>query len=520
MLPGKKFTPDEILGIALRRKWLIVLPFAVGIIGSQFVARRLPNVYRSETLIQVIPQQIPESIVKSTVTATLEERLPSISEQILSRSRLERTITDFDLYPKERARDVMEDVIARMRADIKGPTLVGKESFRLSYVSGSAVTAQKVTERLASLYIEENRRDRQNQAEGTNQFLESQLADAKRRLLETEKRLADYQRQHAGQLPDQLATNLQAIQNAQMQLQSISESLNHARERRLLLERQLADAQTLPASAVVPEAAASAAAPLTSAQQLQASRARLEALKLQYTPDHPDVRALERTITDLEARVAEEARRPPQPSAIAAVSPAEVTRQKRIRDFTADIQVIDHQVAANQAEESNLKKTIASYQANVDAVPTRQAELVELTRDYNTVNTAYNTLLTKQEDSKLAANLEHREGGEQFRMLDPASLPEKPYNQYLRIALAVGGALGGLLLGLVLVGLLEYVDSSFKTEDDVVRVLSLPVLALVPALFSEHERRSLRRKKIAGLGLAAVVTILSSVTALVIWRMQ
>ena len=120
MLPGKKFTPDEILGIALRRKWLIVLPFAVGIIGSQFVARRLPNVYRSETLIQVIPQQIPESIVKSTVTATLEERLPSISEQILSRSRLERTIADFDLYRKERARDVMEDVIARMRADIKG----------------------------------------------------------------------------------------------------------------------------------------------------------------------------------------------------------------------------------------------------------------------------------------------------------------------------------------------------------------------------------------------------------------
>ena len=520
MVPGRKFTPDEIVSIVLRRKWLIVLPFAVGIIGSQFAVRRLPHVYRSETLIQVIPQQIPESIVKSPVTAKLDERLPSISEQILSRSRLERIITDFDLYPKERARQVMEDVIVRMRADIKGPTLVGKESFRLSYVSKDAVIAQKVTERLASLYIEENRRDRQDQAEDTNQFLETQLADAKRRLVETEKRLADYQRAHAGQLPEQLPTNLQAIQNAQMQLQSISEALNHARERRLLLERQLADAQTLPAAAVVPEGAATQAGPPTSAQQLQAARARLEALKLQYTPDHPDVRALERTITDLEARVAEDARRPSQPTAMAAASPAEATRQKRIREYAADIEVIDHQIAANQAEESNLKKTIASYQANVDAVPTRQAELVELTRDYNTVNTAYNTLLTKQEDSKLAANLEHREGGEQFRILDAASLPERPYNHYLRIGVAVGGALGGLLLGLALIGLVEYVDSSFKTEDDVVRVLSLPVLALVPSLLSEDERRSLQRKKVAGLGLAAIVTILSSVTALALWRMQ
>jgi len=519
VLPGRKYPPDEILRIALRRKWLIVLPFAVGIIGSQFAARRLPHLYRSETLIQVIPQQIPESIVKSTVTARLEERLPSISEQILSRSRLERTITDFDLYPAQRAQDVMEDVIVRMRGDIKGPMLVGKESFRLSYVSSDPKIAQKVTGRLASLYIEENSRDRQNQAEGTNQFLESQLADAKRRLLETEKRLADYQRQYSGQLPTQLATNLQAIQNAQMQLQSVSESLNRARERRLLLERQVADAQTLPIAAVLPEGAA-ASGPPTTAQQLQSARARLEAFKLQYTPDHPDVRALERTIRDLEARAAEEARRPTQPTATASLSPAEAGRQKRIRELTADIDVIDRQIAANQAEESNLKKTMASYQANVDAVPTRQAELVELTRDYNTVQAAYNSLLTKQEDSKLAANLEQRQVGEQFRILDAASLPEKPYNHLLRMEVAAGGALGGLLLGLALVALLEYRDSSFKSEEEIARVLSLPVLALVPTLLHERERKILDRKRIAGLGFATIVVILSSVVALALWRMQ
>jgi polysaccharide chain length determinant protein (PEP-CTERM system associated) len=519
VLPGRKYTPDEILHVALRRKWLIVLVFVIGMIGSQFGATRLPHLYRSETLIQVIPQRVPESIVKSTVTATIEDRLPSISEQILSRSRLERIISDFNLYPTQRAQTVMEDVIAKMRADIKGPTLVGKESFRLSYVSGDPRVAQKVTERLASLYIDENARDRQNQAEGTNQFLESQLADAKRRLLETEKRLADYQRQYSGQLPTQLATNLQAIQNAQMQLQSISEALNRARERRLVLERQVVDAQTLPAAAVLPDGTA-ASGPPTTAQQIQAARARLEAFKLQYTPDHPDVRALERTIHDLEARAAEEARRPPQPAAMVSASPAETAREKRIRELTADMDVIDRQITANQLEESALKKTIASYQANADAVPTRQAELVELTRDYNTVQAAYNSLLTKQEESKLAANLEQRQIGEQFRILDAASLPEKPYNHLLRIEVAVGGALGGLFLGLALVALLEYRDSSFKSEEDVVRVLSLPVLALVPTLLRDNDRRILRRKEIAGLALATFVVILGSVAALALWKLQ
>jgi hypothetical protein len=156
----------------------------------------------------------------------------------------------------------------------------------------------------------------------------------------------------------------------------------------------------------------------------------------------------------------------------------------------------------------------------VDAVPTRQAELVELTRDYETLRASYNNLLAKQEESKLASSLERREGGEQFRPLDPASLPEKPYNHLLRMAVAVGGAFGGLILGLALVGLLEYRDSSFKSEEEIVRILNLPVLALVPVLIQEQERKALRRKTLVGLSLAVLVVIASSAAALAIWRMQ
>jgi polysaccharide chain length determinant protein (PEP-CTERM system associated) len=518
VLPGKKYSIDDIVRIALRRKWLIILPAVVGFAVSVFVARQMSQLYRSETLIMVIPQRVPDSIVKSTVTAKIEERLPSISGQILSRSRLERIINDFNLYPAERAGGVMEDVVERMRVDIKGPTLVGKESFRLSYVSSDAKTAQKVTERLGSLYIEENLRDRENLATGTNQFLESQLAEAKQRLIEYEKKLEEYRRQYAGQLPSQLPANQQAIQNAQMQLQAVNESMNRAGERRLLIERQLADTQVLPAAAVSTDAGAIApgtTAP-TTAQQLQAVQARLEAFKLQYTPDHPDVRALERTVRELQARLDEESRSPS--TAPAPVSPVEAARQKRIRDLQADLDVVDHQIAVNQTEEAALKKRIADYQGKVDVVPTRESELVELTRDYGTVQASYNSLLAKQQESKLAANLETRQIGEQFKILDPASLPEKPYNHLLRIQIMLGGCVGGLLLGVGLVMLLEQRDSSFKTEEDVIRVLTLPVLALVPVLGPEHGEQTRRRRRL--LGFFAAVVVLGSAAAVAFWRLQ
>lgn len=520
MLPGKKYTPDEILRILFRRKWLILLPFALGLAGGLFGFRQIPKQYMSETLIMVIPQRIPDTYVKPTVTEKIEDRLTSISDQILSRSRLERIINDFDLYKEARATGIMEDVVAQMRADID-PTIEGKESFRVTYVSHDPKTAQKVTERLASLYIEENLRDRENLAESTNQFLESQLEDAKRQLMEYEKKLEEYKRLHAGQLPTQLQTNLQAIQNAQLQLQSVSESLNRTRERRLMIERQLADTEA--SAAVIPPgspAVSNEPAPQTTAQQLEVAQARLELYRLRYTPEHPDVKSLERTIGELQAKVAEEAKRPPTPTTDKPISVAEVARQKRIKDYRADLEVIDRQMATIQSEEDRLKRAIADYQAKVDTLPSREADLVELMRDYATLQESYSSLLKKRQDSKLAANLERRQIGEQFKVLDPASLPERPYNQKQRLAVLAGGVVGGLVLGLALVGFLETRDSSFKSEEDILRVLMLPVLALVPVMVSESERSDRRRRKRRlAVAFAGAVVLIGSAAA-VLWRLQ
>ena len=192
--------------------------------SAAVVAKRLPSIYRSETLIQVVPQRIPESYVRSTVTTRIEDRLGGIQQMILSRSRLERIINDFNLYQEDRRVMVMEDVVARMRDRDVNVRVERGDAFRVSYIAGDPRVAQKVAERLGSLFIDENLRDREALAEQTSQFLEGQLDDARRRLLEHEKKLETYRRSHSGELPTQQQANVLAIQNAQMQLQSLAEA--------------------------------------------------------------------------------------------------------------------------------------------------------------------------------------------------------------------------------------------------------------------------------------------------------
>jgi len=519
---SRTYTLDDLVSLIVRCRWIILVPFALGVAGAPILARFAPQRYRSEALILVIPQRVPDSYVKPTVSETVEQRLPALTDQILSRSRLEQIIQEMDLYKPERARDVMENVVETMRRDIS-TSAVGKEvnSFRVSYVSLNPETARKVTERLASLYIDQNTRDRASQSASTSQFLGTQLEEAKRRLIEQEKKLEAYRRGHAGQLPSQLQGNLQAIQNANLQLQSLNESTNRAQERRLLIERQIADTQAVPLPPGPPPLATSdVQTSLTTAQQLDLARARLASLLQRYTPDHPEVVSLQRTIGELVVRL--ESETPTSATAVVPEKPitaAEATQRKKVLDLQAELAVIDHQLTGNRAEEAHLKKTIADYQAKVDIVPTRESELVELTRDYSTLQTQYASLLMKREDSVIAANLEQRQIGEQFKLLDTASLPERPYNQSQRLGIMASGAGTGLVLGLLVVGLLEYRDSSFKREEEVLKALSVPVLALIPVMKSAREIRAATRRGRA-IDIAGTAVLLTAGVVLVFWRLR
>jgi polysaccharide chain length determinant protein (PEP-CTERM system associated) len=520
VLPGKTLTLKDVMRIAVRRGWMVVVPFSIGLALIPVLSRKTPNMYRSETLIRVVPKRVPDTLVLAIGGPKMADRLPTMRDLLLSRSQLEPIVKTLNPYPRLRGQRNLEEIVERMRSDINLQN-EGQETFRLEYVNTERYIAQKVTARLADVFIESNVRDREGLADETNQFLESQLSEAKEQLIQHEKRLELYRRQHAGELPSQLESNLQALRNTQLQLQAVNESTNRARERRLLVERQIADTQALPADLVPADGAPPGQVPLTPAQQLEAARAQLAASRLRFMPDHPDVRAAEGAVRQLEASLAEESRRPQASGANGGqiLSSAQAARQKRIADLKADLEVIDHQITAGTAEQAQLKSTMTDYQAKVDALPTRESELVELTRDYSTLQQTYMSLLTKRQDSKIAGNLQRREIGEQFRIVDPASLPEKPYNQIQRMGIVVSGVFAGLVVGVLIVAFLAVQDSTLRTEDDVLRTLSLPVLALVPVMDSGRELRLRRLRALAG-NIAAAVVLLGSATWVVLWRLN
>jgi protein tyrosine kinase modulator len=405
-----------------------------------------------------------------------------------------------------------------MRRDIGAPDIkAGQQSFYVSYANPDPLVAQKVTARLASLFIEENSSDREKQAQSTSAFIESQLADAKQSLQQYEQKLEVYRRTHAGELPTQLEGNLRAITSSQVMLQSIGESLNRARERRLLVERQLVDAkQPLPPTIPIPGQAPSEAAQ-TPTQQLAAAKARLSAALVRYKPGHPEVRAIERQIQDLQARVDEDARRNPEEAQAQNVSREERDRLRKVGELEAELQVIDHQLQAGQKQQADLQSQIGDYQRKVEAVPARESELVELTRDYDILKRNYDDLVKKREDSRMAAKLEQRQIGEQFRILDTASLPQNPTNEIQRLASLFGGAIAGLLLGFALVGFLEYRNSVFAEEEDVFQTLALPVLAAIPAMKTPEEKRGERRRTFV-LDVVGVAVVLCSVMVVAVYR--
>jgi polysaccharide chain length determinant protein (PEP-CTERM system associated) len=508
MVPGKHYTLEDYLQIAWRRKWVLILPFLVASGGTLVRLRYVPDQYMAETVIQVVPQRVPEDYVRPTVTIRIEDRLRTINQQILSRTRLERVILDLNLYTEERKTRIMEDVVDMMRDDIDIEIPREGSTFRIRYTGPDPRAVGRVTERLASLFIEDNLRDREVLADGTNQFLAAQLEDARNRLIEHERRLEAYRRQHFGQLPSQLQTNLQAIQNTQLQIQTLVQSLNQDRDRRHMLERLLADSaavELMPSGPVAaqPGSAGDASDPsgLTAApaaQQLEAARSLLRAMRLRLTPKHPDIARLERTIRELEKKSEQEAlQRPLAPEAVGPAQPqsaAEAATRNRLREMRAEIDGLDRRIAQKEGEEKRLRDAVAQYQARVEATPTREAELVELTRDYETLRGIYTSLLVKGEAAKVAANLERRHGGEQFRVLDRARVPEKPVTPD-RMRIWMTGSLAGLGLGVLLALLLEYRDTSLRSERDVGAALALPVLALIPVMLRPTERARQRRRR-------------------------
>lgn len=511
MLPGKKLTPADLIQMVRRRALLLVVPPVVCFFAALVYSSTVANVYQSDMLIAIDPQRVPDAFVRSTVTLETDRRMDAITVQVLSRTNLERLIHDMDLYPDERATMPMEDVVIKMRGNISvnlefprprwgvppDPT-----AFHVRFTYPDPEVATRVTHEIGTLFVEQNARDRGALAGATNRFLETQLVEAREKLESQEQRLEAFRQRHGAELPTQLQANMQAVQNAQLQAQSLVESIARDRDRKQLLERLYRESAADASVAAAVQPAATGAAGTTTgggtvAQQLATARATLASLEARYRPEHPDVVRARRVVAELEPKAEAEAAATARAVATAdsaSPTPAVVdpARREALRQMLAEIESLDRQTAFKEAEERRVREQIAEYQRRIEAVPGLESEWVALTRDYDTQQTAYKELLAKSTAAQVAANLEEQDIGERFRIVDPARVPVHPLPS-MRMRYNAGGLLLGLLLGVGIAAFLELGDASYRTASDVVEVLALPVLASVPLVVTDGEKAQRRR---------------------------
>jgi protein tyrosine kinase modulator len=473
----------------LRRRWVLLL--VLTLVGGPLaygVSRFLPNRYKSTTLVLVQQPSVPSEIVRPVDTTDIGQRLASMQQQILSRTRLEPIIRQFGLYPAEINRVSMEDLVGRLQKSIEVIALKPMDETRARDLPGFSVAvtmdsprgAQQVCTAVTSMFIEENLRVRQQHSEDTTQFIVQQLADAKAKLDEQDSKLAAFQTRYMGILPDETKTNLNLLMGLTSQLDAATQALARAQQDKTFAESMLT--QQIGAW----QAAQSGRNPETLDQQLAALQVQLASLESRYTGDHPDVIKAKNDIAALKKKLAESEEQKKQ--AVPDKAPKSTVEPQQVAQLRAQIHNYDQVIAEKTREQDKIKDQIRVYQERVQSSPAVEQQFKELTRDHQTALDFYNDLLKKRDQSAMATDLEHHQEGEQFRVLDPANLPDKPSFPN-RPLFALGGLAGGLGLGLVIAFALEMKDTSMRTERDVEFTLRLPVLAMVPAIEPLSEKK-------------------------------
>jgi polysaccharide biosynthesis transport protein len=507
-----EFDPQAYLAILRRRHLHFLIPVLVGwlvVWGASWILR---DRYKSTTLILVEQPTMPKDYVTPNISDNLQERLGSITQQILSRTNLLHIIDEFNLYSGEHGHQTTSDEkVERMRKDVEIELVRDMHNqvtaFNVSYSNPNPRVAQQVTSEITNLFINENLEVRQQQSEDTTKFLTDQLETARKTLAEQEQKKREFEAQHVGELPQQLSSNLQILQGLQAQLQSEEDALNTSKQQRVYLETLLSQYRSLQDS---PKSSNGASTGLPAIDvELEKLRAELADLSARYTERHPDVRKLkdqiaqteqmrDQLIADLKAKASS-----PNSDDSTAINPDEPQSPA-----TAQLQ---SQMKANQIEIANrersiqtLKEKVADYQARLSREPVAEQQLAELTRGYDQLKANYDDLLKKKNESAMATSMELLQQGERFRMLDPPSLPLKAdfpnRMKFCGIGLGVG-----LALGVLVAGAFEVLDDRIYDEKKLQSLLPTAVISELPEIASVQDLEQRRRKVWLGWATAALV---------------
>ena len=468
MLGHRPLTPKDFASILKRRALYLLIPtvvFAVAAVGiSYMIAPR----YVSQTLVLIEQQKISDDYVKPVLTSDMDDRLAAMKEQILSRARIQPIVERFNLFPGQKMDSRLDET--RLSIDIKPihsqiSRSNGLPGFFISFQAGDPRTAQQVCSEITSLFVGEDLRARDQSAQGTSDFLQSQLTEAKANLDAQDQKLAEFQRKYIGRLPGQQAPNMDMLTSLNTQLQANTQQLSRMEQDRAY-EESLLSQQTHDSSGAT--VGTLKAAPDERQTQLLALQAEEADLTARYTSDYPDVISTRRKIADLKKQIAATPAAAPGRAAQPVESPG-------VQQLRAAIRAADAGVNAKRAEQQQIESSIRMYQDRIQSSPLVEEEYKALTRDYQTAQKFYDDLLAKMNQSRMAINLERRQQGEQFSVMDAANLPDSPAFPK-RGYFGAGGAFLGLMLGVGISALLEYRNTAIRTEDDIYAFLRLNTL--------------------------------------------
>ena len=482
---------EDIVDIILRRRWWLILPFCLCIIIGIILAFTLPKYYKAETFVLIQPQKVPSDYVQSVQTMDIDSRLEAFSRQILSRSNLEKIMKDFNMYTEPKYNFFfVEDKIADMRKRIsvsllrREPTggsrgYGGAYAFVISFQDKEPEKVMKVTNALASYFIDENIRFKESESIGTSNFLKEELNSIRKELLTKENELKEYREKYMGELPEQLNPNLSMLTRLEEQLKEKETARLSAKNQLTMLMDQISQGALLFGQGATVTGDGRIVSDFGHSISLEQAKAILAYLETRYTSKHPDIIRIKKIVSDLEKS---KEKNDEGTSTVSKYIPQnarmEIERIKvGINTLTTDIE--------------KLKSQIGVYERRIENTPRREQELKSLERDYNNIKSNYDLLLNKKLETEVSINMDKQQKGERFQIIEPARLPEKPVFPNMKMLFLLV-LVAGPNIGLGLVFLLEYLDTSFKSPRDIESNLGFSVLATIPLI---RDKKCIRRQK-------------------------
>ena len=484
--------------MVVRRKWFVMSSILAGVVVAGVLCLVLPKSYRSSTLIVIENQKIPDDYVKGIGGASVEERVTMIQQQVMSRTLLSRTMEEFKLYEGQVEKAGLESAIEGMRKTIKVET-VGTASARgksveavtISFSHEDPMTAMRVTAKLASLFIEENLKVREQLVTGVSTFLEQELHDAKQALEAQEQAISQYKSKHIGLLPEQMEANLRSLDRLQADLNATDELTRSVTDKVSLVEKSIKEYEangTTQGTSSATTTSHSGMDPLIGRlRELERNLTTL--LASNYTETYPDIVEARQEIKSVKKQLAAkygDAGEEKDGDAAKIFDPY-------LRELLKQRNELRVELSSVKDRRRRLAEHLKEFEYRVEQTPSREQDMMILKRDYENMQKNYQALLDKRLNAHVAENLEKRQQGEQFRVLDPANLPQM-IDKPNRLIIMVLGLLGGCGLGVGLAIGLDQVNPTFKRREEVEKLPGIRVLAAIPNFHSKHHQLSQQEK--------------------------